>query len=352
MAVEPASARWEQFSVLLSQRIDDYFTAQTGEKSGGARIAAKIVLGFGYFALTYIALLLSPPPIFYLAYLLHGSAHLFLMLNLGHDANHGALSSKRWVNRLLSYTMDLCGISSRIWRVTHHRFHHFTTNTYGLDEAVGGRGVFRFSPHAPYRPLHRFQHLFAPLTYFLVSLDWVFVKDFQFSLIDKPDGFPIRRATAGELFELLVFKAFYIGYMIVVPVVTFGHSLASVLAAFFVSHCLIGIAALVLFQTAHVIEGSDFPSGNPDPKNHVRMTFETTIDVAPRSRLLAWIAGGLNTHVAHHLYPKVCHVHYRRLSEIIRTCADECGIPYREYPNMFIPMGMHLVLLKRLATDH
>ena len=353
MAVEPASARWEQFSTLLSQRIDNYFTSHAVQRTADTYMVAKIVFGFSYFAVTYLAMAVSPPSItFYLAYLLHGSAHLFLILNVGHDANHNALSRKRWVNRLLSYTMDLCGISSRVWRITHHRFHHYTMNTYGLDEAVSGRGVFRFSPHAPRRVFHRLQHIHAPVTYFLVSLDWIFIKDFQFSLCNRPDGFAIGRASARQLMVLLSFKIFYIGYMIVVPILIFGHSTLSVLTAFVVSHALIGILALVLFQTAHVLEDNHFPAEKPDPKNHVRLTFETTVDCAPRSRLLGWLAGGLNTHVVHHLYPGVCHTHYRRLSEIIQKSASECGIPYREYPNMSVALAKHFRLLKRLATSN
>jgi linoleoyl-CoA desaturase len=211
--------------------------------------------------------------------------------------------------------------------------------------------VFRFSPAAPYRPIHRFQHIYAPLTYFLVSLDWIFIKDFQYTICDRPDGFPIRRGSAAHLFELLFFKTLYIGYMIILPVLVFDHSLVSVLVAFSISHALIGITALLLFQTAHVLEGNNFPLGAPDPNNHVRLTFETTVDVAPRSFLLGWIAGGLNTHVAHHLFPRICHVHYYSLSAIIRAAADECRISYREYPNMFIPMQKHIHLLKRLADD-
>ena len=101
MAVEPASARWEQFSTLLSQRIDNYFTSHAVQRTADTYMVAKIVFGFSYFAVTYLAMAVSPPSItFYLAYLLHGSAHLFLILNVGHDANHNALSRKRWVNRL------------------------------------------------------------------------------------------------------------------------------------------------------------------------------------------------------------------------------------------------------------
>jgi linoleoyl-CoA desaturase len=353
MAVESASARWEQFSELLSQRVDQYFTSHAVQRNADTYMIAKIVFGFSYFAVTYLALAVSPPSIgFYFAYLLHGTAHLFLLLNVGHDANHSALSRRRWINRLLSYTMDLCGISSRVWRITHHRFHHYCMNTYGQDEAVSGRGLFRFSPHAPRRIFHRFQHFYAPATYFLVSLDWIFIKDFQYSLCRRPDGFPVGRASAMQLVQLLSFKMFYIGYMIVVPVLVFDHSVVSVVSAFALSHAVIGIAALVLFQTAHVLEGSHFPSGKADLKNHVQLTFETTVDCAPRSRLLSWLSGGLNTHVIHHLYPGICHTHYRSLSEIIRLSASECGIPYREYPTMLIPVSKHLKLLKRLATSN
>jgi len=353
MAVDTASARWEQFSALLSERIDGYFASHAERRTGDASMIAKVVFGFSYFAVTYLAIALSPPSVvFFVAYLLHGSAHLFLVLNVGHDANHGALSRKRWVNRLLSYTMDLCGISSRVWRITHHHFHHYTMNTYGQDEAVSGRGLFRFSPHAPKRPFHRFQYLYAPLTYFLVSIDWVFIKDFQFSFCQNPDGFPINRASPAQLMALLAFKAFYIGYMIVLPIFVFGHSALAVIAAFVVSHAIIGILALMLFQTAHVLEGSHFPAGKEESKSHVQLTFETTVDCAARSRSLSWLAGGLNTHIVHHLYPGVCHIHYRRLSEIIRQSASECAVPYREYPSMLVALWKHLVLLKRLSISN
>ena len=352
MAVQPAAAQWEQFSALLSERTSHYFSSDKARRTADTDRVAKIVFGFSYFALTYLAVALSPPSsAFYFAYLLHGTAHLFLLLNIGHDANHRALSRKRWVNRLLSYTMDLCGISSRIWRITHHRFHHYSTNTYGHDEAVSGRGVFRFSPHAPWRAFHRFQHFYAPATYFLVSLDWIFIKDFQYSLCRNPDGFPIDRATPAQLLELFFFKVLYVGYMIVGPVLIFGHSLASVLSAFILSHALIGIVALLLFQTAHVLEGSHFAAVKADMADHVRHTFETTVDCAPRSRWLSWLSGGLNTHVAHHLYPGICHIHYRNLSEIIRRSAGECGVPYREYPSIFVAFSKHLTLLKRLAMN-
>lgn len=342
---------WEQFSALLSKRVEGYFAAHAKSRTGGGAMAAKVALGSLYFALTYLAILLSPPAsfIFFLSYMLHGSAHLFFLLNIGHDANHGSLSSHRSVNRILSHAMDVCGISSRVWRITHHRFHHHTTNIYRHDEALSGRGFFRFSPHAERRPLHRLQHFYAPITYFLVSLDWIFIKDFQFTFGTRPDGFPVRRASPAQMAALLFIKAVYVGYMIAVPIFVFSHPATSVLAAFVLSHSVVGLSALILFQTAHVIEGSRFRSPVEQPVDQLRLAFETTVDCASESRFLAGFAGGLNTHVIHHIYPGICHVHYRPLTAIMRECAESCGISYRCYRSFLAPVAMHLRLIRRLA---
>jgi len=50
--------------------------------------------------------------------------------------------------------------------------------------------------------------------------------------------------------------------------------------------------------------------------------------------------------------PAICHRRYRSLSEIIRLSASECGIAYREYPTLLVPVSKHLKLLKRLATSN
>src|SRR4051812_23664970 len=60
MAVESASARWEQFSELLSQRVDQYFTSHAVQRNADTYMIAKIVFGFSYFVVTYLALAVSP----------------------------------------------------------------------------------------------------------------------------------------------------------------------------------------------------------------------------------------------------------------------------------------------------
>ena len=57
----------------------------------------------------------------------------FLLLNIAHDSNHNAISRRPVVNKTLNYVFDLCGISSYMWRILHHRGHHSCINLHGED---------------------------------------------------------------------------------------------------------------------------------------------------------------------------------------------------------------------------
>jgi linoleoyl-CoA desaturase len=65
--------------------------------------------------------------------------------------------------------------------------------------------------------------------------------------------------------------------------------------------------------------------------------------------LLAAVAGGLHTHVAHHLFPGICHVHYPALTRLIATTARDCGLPYRVNPHFGAALAAHHRLLHRLV---
>ncbi|HEX2629911.1 MAG TPA: fatty acid desaturase, partial [Chitinophagaceae bacterium] len=76
---------------------------------------------------------------------------------------------------------------------------------------------------------------------------------------------------------------------------------------------------------------------------------EATIDFAPSSRLINWITGGLNTHVAHHLYPSVCHTHYYAITPIIEQYCREQGYPYRK-ESLGNALISHFRFLKMLSV--
>jgi linoleoyl-CoA desaturase len=353
MPTAATDTRWEIFSTVLSCRIQDYFASLGIPRTANAVMILKVIFGLSSFAATYSTLALTSlaPAPFFGMYVLHGMAHLFLLLNIGHDANHNALSQGPRVNRGLSYVMDLCGINSRVWRILHHRRHHYCINIHECDEAIDGRGLLRFSPQAPRRRYHRFQHFYALPAYCLVSLHWIFVKDFAYFLGRMGPEHAITRRSFDEYITFFLWKGFYILYMLGAPILLFGYSFPLVATAFFATHAIIGFFALLVFQATHALEDNAFPGGPGSFENYVQHVFATTVDCAPRNRLLNWLSGGLNTHVIHHLYPTICHSHYRALSEILRHTAEETGVPYRENSTVRTALVRHLGLLRQLGRD-
>ena len=78
---------------------------------------------------------------------------------------------------------------------------------------------------------------------------------------------------------------------------------------------------------------------------------ETTVDFAPRSRLLAWYLGGLNFQVEHHLFSRVCHIHYPALAPIVKQTAREHGLPYHHNGTFLQAVGSHARTLYRLLMQ-
>ena len=280
-----------------------------------------------------------------------GLAQTFLLLNIAHDSNHNAISSRPIINKTLNYVFDVCGISSYMWRILHHRGHHSCINLHDEDDALSGRGIFRFTPHDPRSPQHRFQHIYALFVYALFSLDYVFFRDFQCFFFPTHDYLTRTRHPLREYIVLFAGKAFYLTYMLVLPIVVLRRSPLLVAGAFLLVHVIVGLSVTLVFQTTHTIDSTYFPADRNEFDNAVYHIFATTADYATESPVVGWLAGGLNHHIVHHLCPFVCHTHYASLTRIVRQTADEFGVPYRHHPTMSKAVWHHLLLLKQLGSE-
>ncbi|MGE5326302.1 MAG: fatty acid desaturase, partial [Deltaproteobacteria bacterium] len=65
--------------------------------------------------------------------------------------------------------------------------------------------------------------------------------------------------------------------------------------------------------------------------------------------LVTWYLGGLNFQTTHHLFPKVCHVHYPRLSRIIERVCRTHGVEYLAQPTVTRAVRSHYRFLRSLA---
>jgi len=341
------------FPKVLRRRLDDFFSDGNISPKADSTMWVKIAVGLAVLAGSWIALYALKPDSwrFVGLYLVNAIAQTFLLLNIAHDSNHNAISSVRSVNKALNYVFDVCGISSYMWRILHHRGHHSCINLHGEDDALTGRGILRFTPHEPRAPLQRFQHIYALFLYAVFSLDYVFVRDFECFFFPSHDYLRQTKHPMREYVTLFAGKAFYVTYMLILPVVLLGKSLLLVGLSFLLAHLIIGLSVALVFQTTHCIDSTYFPSSRSEFDNGIYHIFATTADYATTKPLVGWLTGGLNHHIAHHLCPFVCHTHYASLTRIVKQTAEEFGVPYRQHPTMRRAIKHHLLLLKQLGNQ-
>jgi linoleoyl-CoA desaturase len=345
-----------EFSRLLNARIRAYFRKNGISRYANREMHLKTALALSSWLASYAFLFFLPadPAVFIPGYVFHGLTHAFIAFNIGHDANHGAYSSNPKVNALLSLSFDLVGVSSYMWRLLHNASHHNHVNLYGIDEAIDSNGAFRFSPEEPWKPIHRFQHIYAPFLYSLITLQWVFVKDFRW-LFKKEIG-PLKkvRHPAREYAILFGGKIFYYSYTLVIPIIFLSAPWYFIVAGFLFFHLIIGFTIAVIFQTTHLVEGTVFPqtgSNGIAPHGRLRHLLATTADYGWRNRWFNWMVGCLNVHCIHHMMPNICHVHYEKLTHILQETAEEAGLSYRDHSSLWSAFLSHWRLLRELGRN-
>lgn len=342
------------FPKVLRARLDRFFADQNISPKADRTMRLKIAAGLAVLGGSWIALYALSPGSwrFVTLYLLGGLAQTFLLLNIAHDSNHNAISSRSVVNKTLNYVFDLCGISSYMWRILHHRGHHSCINLHGEDDALSGRGIFRFTPYESRLPWQRFQHIYALFIYAMFSLDYVFFRDFQCFFFPTHEYLRRTKHPLREYVILFAGKGFYLTYMLVLPVMVLGKSLLLVAGSFLVVNLIVGLTVTLVFQSTHTVDSTYFPSNRGEFENGVYHIFATTADYATESPLVGWLVGGLNHHVVHHLCPYVCHTHYAPLTRIVKQTAEEFGVSYRQNPTMTAAVLHHLALLKQLGNQN
>ena len=76
---------------------------------------------------------------------------------------------------------------------------------------------------------------------------------------------------------------------------------------------------------------------------------ETTVDFARESRVLSWLLGGLNFQIEHHLFPRICHVHYPAIAGMVEETCREFGVRYTEHRSFRAGIASHFRWLRRMG---
>jgi linoleoyl-CoA desaturase len=289
-----------------------------------------------------------------IGWILMGFGMAGIGLSIMHDANHRSYSSNSATNKTLGYILNLIGGFAPNWQIQHNTLHHGFTNIEGYDEDIDPGRFLRLSPGKPRYPIHRYQHIYAWFLYGLMTFSWVMDKDFsQLNRYRKEDLLRLQKKSYRRLLaELILSKILYFTYILVIPMLVLPVSWWWVLILFFIMHFVGGFTLTIIFQSAHVVTTSVYPV--PDKEGKLENTWAvhqlmTTADFAPNSRFFSWFVGGLNYQIEHHLFPNVCHIHYRKLSNLVRETAREFGLPYHVQPSFASALLSHGKMLRFLG---
>lgn len=276
--------------------------------------------------------LIASSLLLFILYIISGLGMAGVGMGIMHDAIHGSYSRNRTVNKCMGYTMNLIGANATVWKIQHNVLHHTYTNIHEADDDINTPTFLRFSPHSKRYWIHKFQFLYAWFFYGLSTLSWVTMKDFLSISRYKKMGFLSKKGEFGkELIKMTGWKLLYYSFALVLPLIMVPLAPWITILAFLTMHFVTGLSISVVFQTAHVIPDTSFPKANE--KGLIQNDWSlhqlaTTANFAPKSRFFSWLIGGLNYQVEHHLMPHISHIHYRKLSPIVKKTAHEFGIPY------------------------
>lgn len=343
-----------EFYSTLNKRVEEYFVQNKISKNANWLMAFKTFFYLSVFTTVYLTLILgnNSLPVQFELWVLLGFFTAFIGLNISHDAIHGSLSRYKLVNKLFGYTFNIIGANAYIWNIMHNIVHHTYTNIEGHDEDIESIPLLRMSPHQQLRKVHRHQYWYAFLFYGLASLSWVFIKDYKKFFKKKIGNYENKKHPAIEYFILFFSKAVYYTIYLVLPLVLIDAHWWQILLGFLALHFCEGVTMAVIFMLAHVVEETDFPL--PDIKGSMDNSWAvhqlcTTADFGRKNNVLSFFCGGLNFQIEHHLYPRICHVHYKSISNIVKKTAIEFNLPYNDNPTFSGAIQSHVRQLKKLG---
>ena len=346
-------AHGNAFQLELRRRVEEYFRTTGRRPRDCWQMYLKTVVLLAGFAVSYTLLVFVDQTWWQglLLAVLLGLSAAGIGLNIQHDGGHQAYSNHPLVDKLMAMTLELIGGSSHLWRWKHVVLHHTFVNITGHDTDIDLGLLARLTPHQRRLPYHRWQHLYLWPLYGLLAIKWQLLDDFRKLISGRISNQPFPGPKGRELVIFIAGKAIFFTMAFGIPLLF--HSIGVVLLYYGVAGLVAGMALSVVFQVAHCVEEAEFPlpreeTGRVEHAWAIHQA-ETTVDFARRSRVVAWLIGGLNFQIEHHLFPRLCHVNYPAISKLVEETCREFGIKYTEHRSFRAGLASHFRWLRRMG---
>ncbi|HEY1628735.1 MAG TPA: acyl-CoA desaturase [Tepidisphaeraceae bacterium] len=338
----------DRFIRELRRRVDVYFESTGRRKRDCPQMYFKTATVMAWFLTAYLLLLLVVHSwwlIVPLAIVL-GVSIAAIGFNVQHDGGHRAYSDRQWVNKMMAMTLDLMGGSSYLWDWKHNSIHHTYPNIDGHDDDIDVGILGRLSPQQKRYWFHRLQGVYLWLLYGFLAIKWHFWDDFYNVAIGRIGEHKIPRPRGRDLAVFIGGKVLFFSMAFVIPMLL--HPWWAVLSVYALAAFCSGVVLSIVFQLAHCVGEAQFPVPMTAADGSERMEadwalhqVQTTVDFARNNRLLCWFLGGLNFQIEHHLFSRICHVHYPAVSKVVEEVCNEFGICYSSHKTFLAALGSH-----------
>ncbi len=349
----------DRFIRELRRRVDGYFEHTGLPRRDCPQMYFKTATILAWFSAAYLLLMFFATSwwlIVPLAVVL-GLSVAAIGFNIQHDGNHRAYSNRPWVNKIMALSLDVMGGSSYLWDWKHNSIHHTYPNVDGQDDDIDVGMFGRLSPHQKHYWFHRMQGIYLWGLYGFLAIKWHFFDDFYNVAVGRIGERKIPRPKGKDLGVFIGGKVIFFSIAFVIPMLL--HPVMDVLAVYAMAAFVSGVVLSVVFQLAHCVEGANFPQPVATSEGHARLDTDwavhqvtTTVDFARGNRVLCWLLGGLNFQVEHHLFHKICHVHYPALSKVVEEACHECGVRYRSHKTFFGAVASHYRWLVQMGRPN
>ncbi len=357
-AVKFNTQRNTEFFKEVIKRVNQHFTKNNIPKTGNMGMVFKTVVMCSLYFIPFGLILsgvFTSVWLNMLMWVIMGFGMSGIGLSVMHDANHGSYSSNKNVNKFVGYIINFVGGYHVNWKIQHNVLHHSFTNIHGLDDDISKNSLMRLCSHQEKKPAYKYQAFYAPLFYSILSLYWFLGKDIEQTIkyskenLVQEQGISVRRAAI----EIFFAKLGYLILFIVLPIIFAPILWWQTLLGFLLMHIICGQMLALIFQCAHVLEETDF--FQPHESGSMENTWaihqmRTTANFANKSTFFSWFIGGLNFQIEHHLFPHICHVHYKDISTIVKSTAQEFNVPYNEHETFLDALKSHFTVLHKLGV--
>ncbi len=343
----------DPFLQRLKARVDRYFAMTGRAPRGTPSIYAKAAVLLSWFVLSYVALVFLAATWWQalpLAFSL-GLSMAAIGFCVQHDGGHNAFSNRRWVNRLAAMSLDMLGASSYTWDHKHNTIHHTFANIVDHDDDINLGFLGRLAPEQRRMWFHRLQHFYLWALYGFLPIKWQLLDDYRDVARGRIGTHRFARPRGGDLAIFIGGKAVFLSLAFVVPMLV--NPFWQVIVFYALTCWINGLVISVVFQLAHVVEQAQFPMPDRETgrmaSKWAEHQVQTTVNFARRNCVLTWFLGGLNHQIEHHLFPRISHVHYPRISRLVQRACERHGLRYNEHDSVFAAIASHYRWLRQMG---